>query len=117
MSGTAMACAVLVILHWFMTRLSCRWHLLGNLIKGHCILLVENGRIHVDAMRRSNISEQDLREELRLNANVEDLQYVEKAYKERSGQISGIRRRLDVQVVELEVEKGTKTIRIEIKPG
>jgi len=38
-------------------------------------------------MRRSHISEHDLLEELRLNANIDDLNRVERAYKERSGEI------------------------------
>jgi uncharacterized membrane protein YcaP (DUF421 family) len=116
MSGTAVGCAVLVALHWSMTRAACRWHWLGNTIKGRSYLLVEKGRMDRDAMRRSNISEHDLLEELRLNANVEDLDQIEKAYKERSGQVSGVRRKFDAQIVEVAVESGVKTVRIEVRP-
>jgi uncharacterized membrane protein YcaP (DUF421 family) len=115
MSGIAMACAVLVAIHWVMTRLACHSHRLGNLIKGHAKLLVENGRIHRDTMRASHISEQDLLEELRLTANVEDVNRIEKAYKERNGQISGIRRVPESKVVDCGVENGVKTIKVEVK--
>ncbi len=113
-SGTSVSCAVLVAMHWLITRLSCRWHRFGNLAKGHCKLLVENGQIHWDAMRESHISEQDLMEELRLNANLEDLSRIEKAYKERSGQISGVRRVPESKVVELDTREGVRTVRIEV---
>lgn len=115
LTGTIMACAVLVAIHWSMTRLACRWHWLGGIVKGHSQLLVENGRVHWDAMRRSHISEQDLLGELRLRANVDDLEEIARAYKERSGQISGIRRKNDVQVRHIDVEEGVQTIRIEIR--
>jgi len=114
-SGTVVACAVLVSLHWIMTRLAFHWHGLGNLIKGRYSLLIENGRIDWDAMRRSHISEQDLLEELRLNAGVDDPSCIEKAYQERSGEISGLRRKSNMHVLEVAVEHGVQTVRFEMQ--
>jgi uncharacterized membrane protein YcaP (DUF421 family) len=113
-SGTATACAVLVALHWLITQLACRWHRFGNVVKGHCHLLVENGQINWGALRRSHLSQEDLLEELRLNANVEDLSRIDKAYKERSGQISGVRRKMNAQVLDVDNHEGVKTVRIEV---
>jgi uncharacterized membrane protein YcaP (DUF421 family) len=113
-SGTAIACAVLVALHWLMSWLACRSHHFGNLVKGHCVLLVDSGKINHSALRRSHISQDDLLEGLRINANLEDVSRVEKAYKERSGRISGVRRRMRTEVVDVHVEEGLKTVRIEL---
>jgi uncharacterized membrane protein YcaP (DUF421 family) len=115
LSGTATACAVLVALHWLMTQLACRSHRFGNLVKGHCRLLVENGRIDWKAMRQSHLSHEDLLEELRLNANVEDLSRIEKAYKERSGQVSGVRRKPHAEILDIAMDDGVKTVRIEVQ--
>ncbi|MEN6452266.1 MAG: YetF domain-containing protein [Thermoguttaceae bacterium] len=113
-SGTVVACTVLVALHWLMTRIACRSHRFGNLVKGHCRLLVEDGQVNAEVLRRSNLSYEDLLEELRLNANVDDLSRIERAYKERSGQISGVRRKISVKVVDVPIETGVKTIRVEL---
>ncbi|MCE5267284.1 MAG: DUF421 domain-containing protein [Planctomycetaceae bacterium] len=114
-SGTAAACAALVALHWLVTKLACRSHRFGNLVKGHCRLLVDNGQVQRAALERSHLSEADLLEELRLNANVDDLDRVERAYKERSGQISGVRRKAKLRVLDVPVvNDGVRTIRIEI---
>jgi uncharacterized membrane protein YcaP (DUF421 family) len=114
-SGTTVACVMLIAVHWFLTAVACRWHRLGNLIKGHTYLVVDNGRIDWKAMRRSHISEQDLLEELRLNANIEDVSRIKRAYKERSGQISGVRHAPETELFDVGVENGVKTVRIEIR--
>lgn len=113
-SGTTTACAVLVILHWLMTHLACRWPRLENLLKGHCRLLVDNGQVNREALRQSHLSLDDLLEELRLNANLEDLSRIDKAYKERSGQVSGVRRKLNAQVLDIGTDGGVKTVRLEV---
>jgi len=62
------------------------------MVKGHSEILVADGQVDEKAMRRSHISRDDLQEEMRLNGNVEDPALVYRAYKERSGQISVVRR-------------------------
>lgn len=84
-SGTLVACAALVALHWFMTLIAFYHHGFGTLIKGHSALLIKDGAIIWENLRKSHISKHDLLEELRLNANVEDPTVVKAAYKERSG--------------------------------
>lgn len=87
LSSTFVASAVLVGIHWIITAAACRSHVLGQLIKGHCYVLIRDGEMDDKNMRHSHISEHDLIEALRLNANVEDVSLVAAAYKERSGDI------------------------------
>src|SRR5438045_1043868 len=69
LSGSVVAAATLISLHWIFTELACSSHWWGRLIKGNSHVLVENGKILWKNMRRSHISQNDLDEELRLNAN------------------------------------------------
>lgn len=92
MSGTVAAASTLILLHWVTTALACRSHLFGNLVKGHAKVLYQDGEINRENMRSSHISEHDLLEAMRLNANVEDLDDVKAAYKERNGEISVVKK-------------------------
>jgi uncharacterized membrane protein YcaP (DUF421 family) len=114
LTGGAMSSVVLASIHWLLTWLTCRYHQFGNLIKGHTKLLVCDGQVLWDAMRTSHVSEHDLFEQIRLHANIEDLSLVKAAYKERNGEISVVKRRAAPQVMEIGVEQGVKTIRIEL---
>lgn len=87
LSGTIVAASTLIVLHWGFTRLAFRSHWWGKLIKGESYALIRDGEIQWDNLRRSHISEHDLHEELRLNANVDDPRAVKLAVKERSGEI------------------------------
>lgn len=89
-SGTAMATAALVAVHWAMTRITYHSHAIGKIVKGQPYPLVSNGAVDQDAMRRAHISEADLEEAMHL-AGVERLDQVRRAYKERNGEISVIR--------------------------
>ena len=87
-SGTFVAAAVLVSVHWVATAAACRSHRIGDLVKGHSKLVVQDGRFLHAAMLSSHISEHDIYEAMHLAANIDDLSLVKAAYKERSGQIS-----------------------------
>lgn len=113
LSATTTACAVLVALHWMFTRLAVHWHSFGNLVKGHAHLLVEDGRVLPAAMRKSHISLNDLLEQLRFSG-IEDLQQVRRAYKERNGEISVIRRPTACCVLDIQVQEGVQTVRVQI---
>jgi uncharacterized membrane protein YcaP (DUF421 family) len=91
LTETATACVVLVGIHWWITLAACSHHVLGWLFKGGTYLVIKDGAVLPDAMRRGHISLEDLKEELRLNGNVEDIDKVKRAYKERSGQISVVK--------------------------
>jgi uncharacterized membrane protein YcaP (DUF421 family) len=51
---------------------------------------------------------------LRLHGNVEDFSRVRAAYKERNGDVSVVRCEREPKVVEIAVEAGVKTLRIEL---
>jgi uncharacterized membrane protein YcaP (DUF421 family) len=90
LSGTFIASAAIVASHWLLTYLAYYWHGLGDLVKGHARLLVDNGKMQRAQMRLSHISDHDLLEAMRLHG-VEDVRQVKRAYKERNGEISIIR--------------------------
>jgi uncharacterized membrane protein YcaP (DUF421 family) len=83
---------ILVLVHRSFGWFACRSHAFGKLIKGFPDVIVENGQPNLPAMRRNQISEHDLEEDLRLAAQVEDLSRVRIARVERSGDISFIKR-------------------------
>jgi uncharacterized membrane protein YcaP (DUF421 family) len=82
---------VLVFLHRLFAWIACRSHLFGILIKGEPHVIVQDGKIHRDTMRRNQISKHDLEEDLRLNAHTEELAQIRVARIERSGDISFIK--------------------------
>ncbi len=110
-TDTLVATASLVLLHATLTWLACRFHACGWLIKGRPHVLVQDGQINWANMHHSHISEADLREEMRLNANVTELAAVELAVKERSGQIGVVRKPLSTEI-EIAVQDGVQTVRI-----
>lgn len=110
-SDTLVATSSLVGLHFTLTWVACRFHACGWVIKGNPHVLVQNGQIDWAAMHHSHISEADLREEMRLNANVTDLAAVELAVKERSGQVGVVCKPASTEI-EVAVQEGVQTIRI-----
>jgi uncharacterized membrane protein YcaP (DUF421 family) len=83
---------VLVLCHRLLADLSCRWHPLGNLVKGHDDVVIENGEVNTVALRRHSFSHRDLMEDLRLQG-VQDPAEVSSARLERNGDLSVIRKR------------------------
>jgi uncharacterized membrane protein YcaP (DUF421 family) len=90
LSATTVAAAAMVAIHWLITKLAGYSHRFDTLLKGHAILVVQDGAMLPHQMNSSNVSEHDLMEQLRLNG-VEDVGAVARAYKERSGEISVIK--------------------------
>lgn len=84
------AALVLVALHWVLSKIAIRSELFGTLIKGSARTLVTDGVVDWKAMKRSNLSEGDLREALRLKARLSGWAQVREARLERNGEISVI---------------------------
>jgi uncharacterized membrane protein YcaP (DUF421 family) len=80
---------VLVLFHRLLAALCFRFHRLGTLVKGSEDLIVANGQIQQDALRRNYLSEGDLLEDLRLRS-ITDPRKVNEARIERSGDVSVI---------------------------
>lgn len=85
---TFAAATALIGLHWLLGALSLYSTGLARLVKGTELLLVENGEIRRDALRRANFTEHDLFESLRTAGHTTDLSDVKAAYLERNGHVS-----------------------------
>lgn len=109
---TLLAGFVLVGLHWLMAVISFRSDRLGDLFKGSSRQLIDQGEILWDAMKKSHLSEKDLMGQIRSEGKSEEIGSVEKAYLERSGQISVIPASKEPKVLEVNVAEGVQTIRI-----
>ena len=82
---------VLVLLHRLFGLAAYYSHTFGILVKGKPVFLVEDGEVQQKTMLREHISEHDLEEDMRLDAQTEDLSKIKAARLERSGDISFIR--------------------------
>lgn len=82
--------AVLVFLHRILAFASCRWPAITAIIKGRPAVLVRDGEWERNTLRARNISPEDVQEDMRLSAQIEDLQKVKVARLEISGDISFI---------------------------
>jgi uncharacterized membrane protein YcaP (DUF421 family) len=109
---TLVAGFVLVGLHTLLSMVTFRSDKLGDILKGTPRLLVKNGEILWDAMEKSHISRQDLIQQVRMEKNTEDIQSIQKAFLERSGDISVIPSKSEPKVLEVKVKDGVQTIRI-----
>jgi uncharacterized membrane protein YcaP (DUF421 family) len=112
--GAVIAGMVLVALHWLFAVTAFHLDWFGRLIKGDAHPLVENGTIVRAAMRSHHISEKDLLSALRINAKMTDPHLVTLAYLERSGDVSVIPARPSLQVIDIRVEAGVQTVRVEV---
>ena len=81
---------VMVFLHRMIARIAFHSHVFGKLVKGSDDLLIKEGKIIAENMKKNDITERDLHEELRLNGNVDSMDDVKEARMERSGEISVI---------------------------
>lgn len=84
---TILAACALVALHWGLAFLAFRNRKLGVLIKGKKSLLIKDGELNWENMKRTQITENDIKEALRQGGSV-DLANVKYAFLERSGDIS-----------------------------
>lgn len=92
MGPTIVSGLVLVLAHRFLAYLSLKSHWFGNLVKGHEDLVIQDGRVNEEALKRHNFTNRDLMEDLRLEG-VRSPDEVESARLERSGDLSVIKKR------------------------
>jgi uncharacterized membrane protein YcaP (DUF421 family) len=85
------ACALLVLLHRLIGTATFHSHRFSEWVKGREYLLIRDGKIDGRAMRRNNITYDDLCEDLRLNGNINNVAEVAEARLERNGNISIIK--------------------------
>ena len=111
---TLIATTLLVGLHFLLARTAFYSRRFGEAVKGMPEVLVKDGEIVWEGMRRKSLSERDLEEALRLKESLEDCRQVKEARFERNGDISVIRMKSEPKVVEISVRDGVQTVRIEI---
>lgn len=90
---TTITCVMLVVLHWLFALFAQKFHPFGLLIKGEKILLVKDGQIQEENMKKQSFTIHDLNEVLRLNGKLTKVEEVQEAYLERSGSVSVIPRK------------------------
>jgi uncharacterized membrane protein YcaP (DUF421 family) len=111
---TLAASTLLVALHHVLAWITWRSHGLGIFFKGRPEILIRDGRPLPEGLRKFLLSEGDLDEALRIHAHVDDPGQVKEARFERNGDISVVKKKGEAQVVEVKVEPGVQTVRIEI---
>lgn len=89
---TLVASLVLVLMHWVLSAIAYRSQWFGTLVKGNDSVLVRDGEIQREAMKKAHITEHDLRESLRTSGKQPDVSQVASAHLERNGDISVIMR-------------------------
>lgn len=112
---TIVAGAVLVGVHWLLAFLTSRLHWFGSLVKGNPVLLVEDGEIQEEGMRRTGLSRRDLEQQLRLRSKETDISKIRLAVLERNGDISVMPKERAPKVVDVSVEDGVQTVRVHLE--
>lgn len=90
---TLSACLMLVLLHRGLAWLCVRSGTISRLANGRPMQLFRDGQIIEGNLGRGLVSEEDIREELRLKNRTTNFQDVEAMYLERNGEISVVEKR------------------------
>jgi uncharacterized membrane protein YcaP (DUF421 family) len=90
--STIVSVIVILIIHNLLSRMSVFSGKIGKLVKGERILLYKNGSFQKDNMKRTNISEQDIFEELRMQCKTNEIDKMMEVYMERTGELSFIKK-------------------------
>lgn len=116
---TVAAGSMLVALHWLFSVVSFYWHPFGRIVKGEEKLLVKDGEIQWENMRRSHVGKRDLEMAIRNSGRPARLEDIAEAHFERSGDISVITRERDkkLRVIDVAVSEGVQNVRIELVEG
>lgn len=79
-----------MMLHRLLAQICCRSHTAGRWIKGDPYVLVRDGKFCPETMRQKSVSQHDIEEDMRLDAQTEELSEIRVARLERSGDLSFI---------------------------
>jgi uncharacterized membrane protein YcaP (DUF421 family) len=83
--------AILIAMHWVFSALASRSPWFSHLIKGNATRLIQGGKVDAKALARAHMSKDDLSEDLRSHGE-QEAHGVERAYLERSGKLSVIKK-------------------------
>lgn len=112
--GKILAALTLVALHLTLSKLAFHSDWFGTWIKGSSRVLVRDGEIQWDAMTKAAITETDLQGMLRSQASSAEMDQVEVAHLERSGEVSFMMRDSKPQVIDVAVADGVQTVSIRL---
>ena len=112
---TLLAGVVMIGLHWSFAVLAFHTDWFGFLVKGNPVLLIKDGQIQQQGVRKAGLSSHDLEQALRLQAQQTDASKVQLAYLERNGNISVIPCKAEPRIVNVSVADGVQTVRIELE--
>jgi uncharacterized membrane protein YcaP (DUF421 family) len=90
---TVVACLAFVLVHWLLARISVYNETIGRWVKGERSSLYSDGQFNRENMKRSRISDKDIRESLRLRLNEESFDQVKEIFLERNGEMSIIKKK------------------------
>ena len=82
-----------MVIHNLLSNLSFYYHWIGRVVKGKSLLLYENGQYNRNNMKKANITQNDIMEQLRLKLNMSTLDEVEQIYFERTGKVSFVKKK------------------------
>jgi uncharacterized membrane protein YcaP (DUF421 family) len=108
------ASLVLVGFHHLLAWATFKSRALSAIFTGHPRTLIRDGEVIPEEMRRQQFSEEDLDETLRLDGRLDDRRRVKEARFERNGKVSVVKKE-EPRVVEIRVEAGVQTVRIELE--
>lgn len=85
---TLAAATVIVLLHRLLAVMVHAWPAFSHFVKGRSVLLVKEGKLQARAMRKTSVAEADILEDLRLTVKKDNLDEIESARLEVSGNVS-----------------------------
>ncbi|MCW3117291.1 MAG: putative rane protein [Chitinophagaceae bacterium] len=89
---TFCAALVMVLLHRLLAMMSYYNETIGKIVKGDKVMLYSKGEELKNNMKKVQISHKEILEEVRLQANQQDLDGIEEIFIERTGEISIIKK-------------------------
>ena len=112
---TVVAGVALVGTHWLIGLLAFHTGWFGPLVKGGRLLLIKDGEIQEQGMRKGSITKRDLTQAIRMQTDHRDHTKIKRAYLERNGEISILPEDHEPYIVDVSVEDGVKKVRIELQ--
>ena len=89
--GSIIATLVIMLLHRFIAWITFKSKRSGWIFKGKQIILMKDGKMVSENMKKTNITKEDILEALRRDINQNSFDKIKEAYLERSGEISFIK--------------------------
>jgi uncharacterized membrane protein YcaP (DUF421 family) len=105
---------ILISIHWGSGWLAMRSKTFAGFLKGHTHILVRDGKIDKPELRKHLIGPEEIEMYMHQAANIDDFSQVKSATLERSGQIGIVKKEQEPRIMDVKVEQGVQTVRIEL---